>query len=363
MNIASVSVKDLKKAIVRARNSIGCDQLNKNLRISCNGSAQIKFNGSQFSGEIAIPCNHFGDDFDFLATVDGIDNFLSSLQGWQHSVTLNENGVIACDQFNQSLSPILNADGSIRGNDLQVFNRCAPTDEMTINARDFAAALKFVLPAIDDDNRRYILDCVQFTWSTDSLELISTDGRRLHRHHVSWSIAEGTGKGQVLIPASALQEFLKIAPKSGNVTLKCDAFEYCLKCAAGSFYGRRPEGRFPRVQDIIPVANSTFEVSRGQAVDNLKKLLGEYRDDRRGVTLYYATENGIVRAHLGDKTVELGVKVRYHFQKLTVDLKYLLEALNGFGPGPVEFSIPTEGTTPLRIDSGRSMALIMPMSE
>lgn len=362
MNSASVSVKDLKKAIVRARNAVGCDQLNKNLRISCNGSAQIKFNGSEFSGLISVPCSHSGEDFDFLTTVDGLDNFLSSLQGWQHHVTLNDNGVIACDQFNQILSPIRNADGSIRGNDLQVFNRCEPTDELTVGIRDFSAALKFVLPAIDDDNRRYILNCVQFTWSGDELELISTDSRRLHRVMVSCQLIEGSGKGSTLIPASALEEFLKILPKSGNINLKSDRFEFSLKSAAGHIFGRNPEGKFPRVQDVIPPANCTFEVSRSQAVDKLKTLLVEYRDDRRGVTLYYATENGIVRAHIGDKTVEIG-KVRYHFDKTTVDLKYLLQALNGFGPGSVEFSLPNKEHTPLRIDSGSSMALVMPLSE
>lgn len=127
---------------------------------------------------------------------------------------------------------------------------------------DLVNMLKSVSYAQSNDENRYILNGVYFSFSEEKLTLIATDGRRLALTAVDLVISD-ENEGNLILPAKTVAELERLMGKGENVKIAFDdrqvAFEINLDEAGDSglvdhlyLVSKIVEGSYPNCQQVIP---------------------------------------------------------------------------------------------------------------
>lgn len=204
-----------------------------------------------------------------------------------------------------------------------------------IAAADLKKLIRRTIFATDIESTRYALGGVLVEFTTESIAMVGTDGRRLARMSATAEVENNLplqGGAQV-IPVKALKVIernlvdddqpVHLAFQNGTAVL--------MRSERSVIYSQLVEGRFPRYQDVFP-ANSEAKISLEVgplrvAVEQSSIVTSE---DSRGVDFQFSS--GMLRltsqsAAVGNSLIALPINYDGKTVEITFDPRYLTDAL------------------------------------
>lgn len=112
----------------------------------------------------------------------------------------------------------------------------------------FAALVKTVKEATDNESSRYALGGVQIEFSEGELTFIATDGRRLYA--ASADIDQALDDSQTLVTRRTINVLQKLAVHADEIELQASNAEILATIGETTVQARLLEGRFPRWRDV-----------------------------------------------------------------------------------------------------------------
>ena len=148
-----------------------------------------------------------------------------------------------------------------------------PADNaVTLAAKDFAAALRQVVPAASADDARPILTGVLLAAEAGGLRLVATDSYRLAVRDLPGTSVLGEGQS-VLVPSRALRELERLLGSSEEVTLRLGDREATFEIDGTKLTTRLIEGEFPNYRGLIPASHpNRLTVGREALVEAVKRV-------------------------------------------------------------------------------------------
>jgi DNA polymerase-3 subunit beta len=127
----------------------------------------------------------------------------------------------------------------------------ATASSVTLPAADFVEALRQVVRAASPDEQKPQLTGVLMAAEAGGLRLVATDSYRLAVRDLSGTTVLGTDQ-QVLVPARALQEVIRLANGAGELTLRLGERDATFEVASARVTTRLIEQQFPNYKQLMP---------------------------------------------------------------------------------------------------------------
>jgi DNA polymerase-3 subunit beta len=145
-------------------------------------------------------------------------------------------------------------------------------DAVTLAAKDFAGALRQVVPAASADDARPILTGVLLAAEGTGLRLVATDSYRLAVRDLPGTSVLGEGQS-VLVPSRALRELERLLGSAEEVTLRLGDREAAFEVGGVRLTTRLIEGEFPNYRGLIPASHpNRLTVGREALVEAVKRV-------------------------------------------------------------------------------------------
>ncbi len=145
--------------------------------------------------------------------------------------------------------------------------------EMTsIAAKEFAQALRQVVPAASSDDSRPILTGVLLAGESSGVRVVATDSYRLSMRDLQGTNVLADGQ-HVLLPSRALAELARLLDRADEVSVRLGDREASFAVGSARLVTRVIEGDFPNYKTLIPASHpNTLRVSREAMLDALRRV-------------------------------------------------------------------------------------------
>lgn len=168
-------------------------------------------------------------------------------------------------------------------------------------ADQFVALADAVRFATDDESSRYALGAVLVKWSSGTLTLVGTDGRRMAVAEAEFD--QATDDREKLPPRRAIDVVTRLAGGADVVQLEHTETEFVAEIDGTRIYSTLIEGKFPRWQEVEPSRNVVpTRVTVGQLLAACRQAAICATEESKGVTFAF-TADGI---GLSAKSAEAG---------------------------------------------------------
>ena len=155
-------------------------------------------------------------------------------------------------------------------------------DRVEVKQAQLLKLLKHVSFAQSNDDNRYILNGVYFSFESGKLSLAATDGRRLSL--ISEEIENVSEMKSVIVPSKTIRELERLVGKGEKVDLTFDSRQivFFIKVDAGNEDGlvdeirivsKVIEGNYPNFRQIIPqVAHNRVKLDRQLVLESIQRV-------------------------------------------------------------------------------------------
>ena len=292
-----------------------------------------------------------------------MQDFISSLPSGVIELRLEDNKLhITTDQYQSVVNGVM-------ADDFPVMPAISASSEQsrtwTINASVFKKGLQQVIMAASSDESRPVLTGVLLRTTEGKLYAASTDSYRLAEKNL------GTNKQDVklLIPATAIQDLLRIlGDYDESVQVTHDDQQILFQANDVDLVARLIEGKYPDYRKLIP---SDFAVkARVKRADlvNVTKVSSLFARESAGSVTINVDEakNELsirsVASQLGENTAAATGTIT-GTGSITLNSRYLLDALHAFNSDEVEFCFNGKLEPTLLRDPGSDdyVHIIMPL--
>ena len=213
-----------------------------------------------------------------------------------------------------------------------------------------------------------ILSAIVCDISDNMIEIASTDGNRLARSREKIDRKESISK-QLLIPAKALNEFIKLTSFVDEkfVKIYAEKSKVVLKTEKTVMISRLLEGQYPKYNQLIPKeAPKTAVVNVAQLINAIELASIMVNEKTCILKLFFADNEVVLNADTPDSgKSEQKVEAEYTAEPLTIafNYRYLLEALKNIDCDEVKIGLNTSlSATILQPNSDADfVCLIMPV--
>jgi len=261
-----------------------------------------------------------------------------------------------------------NDEGTIKGMPVDEFPRPPVIEGDTIGftPADLLDTIDMVAFAASTNESRPVLTGVFVNLVEQKLKMTAADGFRLSEY--KRTIAGGNGEHQLLIPAKALGELVRISKKFPEDAIEMTAGEDRLIFSVGatmltcSLLG----GTFPEAGKIIPdVANTTTTMTVDRAAFlNAVKTTRVFAKHSAGITVLEIGQGKVSvcgsAVEYGDNVGECDAEVEGDDLKIAFGAEYLIDALSALKDEKAVFHFTTP-SAPLLIRREGFSHVIMPM--
>jgi DNA polymerase-3 subunit beta len=207
----------------------------------------------------------------------------------------------------------------------------------TVDAKDFKRTLQQVVLAASSDDARPVLTGVYFHTRSGNVMAVATDSYRLAQRKI------GKSKEDInfLVPASAANDLLRIINDSDKeVAITHDEQQVLFQVGDVTLIARLLEGNYPDYQKLIPGKFSTTAAVKKSDFTNIAKISSLFaRESAGSITLKVEDAKvsiNAVASQLGENTATADAEVSGGGE-VTLNSRYLIDALNSFGADEVEF--------------------------
>jgi DNA polymerase-3 subunit beta len=287
-----------------------------------------------------------------------MQDFVSSLPDSVLNLELSDNKLhITTDQYQSTINGIV-------ADDFPVMPAISNGVTWKTPAADFKKALSQVVFAASSDDSRPVLNGVYFHSTGTQAIVVATDSYRLAENKVGKA-----GKPiNFLVPASATQDLLRIINDTDKeVAVTHDDQQVLFNVGDVSLVARLIEGNYPDYRKLIPTKFETVAKLARADLLNITKVSSLFaRESAGSVTIKADKEDGVsinaIASQLGENTAKAQAKITGGGE-VTLNSRYLVEALNAFSAEEVEFCFNGK-LEPVIIRSGEEpnyIHLIMPL--
>lgn len=280
------------------------------------------FIGSKISseGSITVPARLMQD-------------FVSSLPESVLNLELTDNKLhITNDQYQSSINGIV-------ADDFPVMPAIKEGVSWKSPAGSFKKALSQVVFAASADDARPVLNGVYFHSSGGQAVAVATDSYRLAENKIG-KVAKPVS---FLMPGSAAQDLLRIISDSDKeVSVTHDDQQVLFQVGDVSLVARLIEGNYPDYRKLIPSKFSTTAKLARADLLNIAKVSALFARESAGSITIKADKDAkavsinAIASQLGENTAKADAKVTGGGE-VTLNSRYLIEALNAFGAEEIEF--------------------------
>jgi DNA polymerase-3 subunit beta len=243
-----------------------------------------------------------------------------------------------------------------------------------LDANAFKKMIQNVAFAASVDDSRPVLTGVLMNMDRKSASMIATDGFRLAIYKVELPVT--LGKTQLIIPASALKEVVRIvgATKANKITLflPSSGSQVVLRCENVQIVSQLIDGKFPDYQAILPKGYKT------RAVVNTNDLLKACKQ----ASIIAREGSNVVRFHLqpgpdqtgkvkllaesdetGTSEIEIGATVEGQGLEIAFNVKFLQDGLEAITAKNVVIEANAHNTPAVIRSTGEeeNLYVLMPM--
>lgn len=208
-----------------------------------------------------------------------------------------------------------------------------------INASSFKKAMQQIVFAASSDETRPVLTGVLLKTFDKNLVMVATDSYRLAEKQ----LGKVNEEVEMLVPASAMQDLLRvIGDEDGDIQITHDGQQVLFKMSDIELVTRQVDGKYPEYEKLIP---KTFSVSarlkRSDLISVTKVSSLFARESAGSVTIVVDESTQTlsiksVASQLGENTASAEAKIK-GTGSITLNSRYLLDALNAFSGDEVEF--------------------------
>lgn len=261
-----------------------------------------------------------------------MQDFISNLPDSVINLELNDNKLrISTDKYESVIN-------GIGAEDFPVMPAINDSSPWKISAPNFKKTLSRVVFAASNDDARPVLTGVYFHSSDGEMAVAATDSYRL---------AEAkAGKNKTpldfLVPASAAQDLLRIISDTDKeVQISHDEQQVLFQAGDVSLVARLIEGNYPDYRKLIPGKFATVaKLSRNDFI-NIAKVSSLFARESAGSITINVEKAGrvsinAVASQIGENTATADAAVT-NDGEVTLNSRYLIEALNAFSGDEVEF--------------------------
>lgn len=201
-------------------------------------------------------------------------------------------------------------------------------DAVTLDAAEFADALRQVVRAASSDDARPILTGVLMAAEGQGLRLVATDSYRLAVRDLPGTSVLREGQ-KVLVPSKALSELQRVLAGTEKVTLHLGEHDASFEVGQVRLTTRLIEGEFPNYRQLIPSSYpNRLVVSKTQLLEAVRRVKLLVRDATTPVRMALGPDTvglTVVSAEVGQASEE--VDARYTGAEMTVAFNpgYLIE--------------------------------------
>ncbi|HSX17885.1 MAG TPA: DNA polymerase III subunit beta [Candidatus Saccharimonadales bacterium] len=286
-----------------------------------------------------------------------MQDFVSSLPEGILKLELTDNKLhITTDQYQSSINGIV-------ADDFPVMPAISAGSTWKVTAADFKKALSQIVFAASSDDARPVLTGVYFHSSGGEVVVVATDSYRLAEHKL------GKNKASVnfLVPGSAAQDLLRIISDTDKeVVVTHDDQQVLFQVGDVSLVARLIEGNYPDYRKLIPTKFATVaKLSRADFLNITKVSALFARESAGSITIKVEDKKVSINAiasQLGENTAAADADIKGSGE-VTLNSRYLIDALNAFGGEQVEFCFngKLEPCILRSSDDPKYLHLIMPL--
>jgi DNA polymerase III subunit beta len=194
----------------------------------------------------------------------------------------------------------------------------------------FKDSLPYLLFAASTDETRPVLTGINFVTSTDSLQLVTTDGFRLSL----LTLKKDLPFSSMIIPAAFLANTQRFINKEEEIEFSYLNNEKLLAFFIGDndIFVRMIEGEYPPFEKVIPVEKKTSVIMDANEFLRSVKLVSVFARDFSNIVIMEVekdTVKFIPKVGQGDENVVYQeAKIEGETQKIAFNYKYLIDFLN-----------------------------------
>lgn len=233
---------------------------------------------------------------------------------------------------------------------------------------EFKTGLNEVILAASNDTTRPALTGVYFNTSENTLWIAATDGYRLTEKKF---ISKVTSEVAAIVPAASLQEVLKsITEEVEEIEILFDESQVRFRLGETEITSKLIDSSYPDYRQLFPKESKMIlRLDRAEMM-RLVKLAALFARNSGG-SIVCETRAGkktfsihAVANELGENDSEMDSPEVTEDGKVTVNSRYLIDALNSLSSEKIEFYYTAGGITPLVMKNDKNADythLIMPL--
>lgn len=216
---------------------------------------------------------------------------------------------------------------------------------LILPAADLKEAIAQVVGAASMDEARPVLAGVYMHIADGMLVVVATDSYRLAEKKLKLTTLKKDDKLSVILPAKTMSELARIlAETTGEVKVYLSENQVMFETENVELTSRLIEGQFPNYQQIIPESSLTDVVIDTDEFSQVTKVAGLFARENAGSVRLEVKEEGRVdvvanASQVGDNTSSADCEVTGEDGEISLNARYLTEALAAIKTDQVEFSI------------------------
>jgi DNA polymerase-3 subunit beta len=262
-----------------------------------------------------------------------MQDFVSSLPDSVLNLELTDNKLhITNDRYQSTINGIVADDFPVMPAIKEGVNWKSP-------AGDFKKALSQVVFAASADDARPVLNGVYFHSAGDRAVVAATDSYRLAEN----KLTKATKPINFLVPASAANDLLRIISDTDKeISITHDDQQVLFEVGDVSLVARLIEGNYPDYRKLVPTKFATVaKLSKADFI-NIAKVSALFARESAGSITIKADKDAssvsinAIASQLGENTAKAEAKITGGGE-ITLNSRYLIEALNAFSADEVEF--------------------------
>lgn len=258
-------------------------------------------------------------------------DFISSLPDSVLDLELKDNKLsIATDKYHSTIN-------GISAEDFPVMPAIKGGASWKITAGELKRGLQKVVFAASGDDARPVLTGVYFHVQNSEVLVVATDSYRLAEQN----LGKNKGKLNFLVPGGAASDLLRIMGDSDEeVTITHDDQQVLFRTGDITLVARLIEGNYPDYKKLIPGKFATVARLKREDFVNIAKVSSLFARESAGSITIKAEDKRVsinsIASQLGENTAEADAEVKGSGE-VTLNSRYLIEALNAFGGENIEF--------------------------
>jgi DNA polymerase-3 subunit beta len=224
---------------------------------------------------------------------------------------------------------------TLPADEFPVIKQLDPAKSMEVQLKALVKSINQTCFAAASQDMNNVLGGVFFQLQGDTLEMAATDGSRLARRMEVLSSAPMAENVSAIIPARALQEFLKLAGTSPSeeetVSLTIQDGQIAFRTARYYVMSRLLDGQYPKYQQLIPQTNThVVYANRHSLIASLERVAVMANERTNVVKMAFDSGSMSLVANtpdVGDSRDSLPVDYAGEPLNIAFNYKYVLDAL------------------------------------